>query len=68
MASKTEKEYNSIEDFLEDNSSSDSLKYIIQVLLERVVDLQDYMIESGLSEEDFFTWQKKNRPDQDYLM
>jgi hypothetical protein len=57
---KEPKEYDSIGHFLQENNNPESMSYIIEMLLERVVDMQEFMLENGLSEEDYFEWKEKN--------
>lgn len=61
-------EYNSIEEFLEDNQDVDTLVYLVETLLERVLDLQVFIKEKGYSEEEFLRWQNLKETNQDYMM
>ena len=54
------KEYDSIGHFLEENNNPETMMYIIEMLLERVVEMQEYMVENGLTEEDYLQWKQKN--------
>ena len=62
------KEYDSIGHFLQENQSQEAMAYIVETLLERIVDMQEFMLENGLTEEDFLEWQEENKTDLSYLM